>query len=332
MDDNHNYTIDFLRGIAALMVCFFHFAWANSDYLSSTKYLKNIAQFGYLGVEIFFVISGFIIPYSLYISNYNIRNIKVFFIKRCLRIEPPYLISVALVIVLGYLSTLSPMYRGTLFTVDLTTIFLHIGYLPRFFDHNWVSPVYWSLAIEFQYYILIAFTFLFLSGTNKLINQSVLIVGYILSYFIIDERLVFHYIPLFGLGISIFQYKFNFINKTQFVFTILLTLCLVVHNFDILVVYSSLFAFGCIYFIKLRKSKIYYYLGAVSYSLYLIHVPIGSRLLNVSENFIINDYLRTALIFISILICIVFSFVYYLYIEKPFLRLSKKFTYATRFN
>ncbi|WP_081599255.1 acyltransferase family protein [Prochlorothrix hollandica] len=62
--------INFLRGIAALSVAWFHFTNGNVDFLDPGL-LKFSGKYGYLGVEIFFVISGFIIPYSLWRSQFN---------------------------------------------------------------------------------------------------------------------------------------------------------------------------------------------------------------------------------------------------------------------
>src|SRR5207244_1915888 len=58
-----------LRGLAAFSVCWFHFTNGNPTFLSP-GILKSSGTLGGLGVEIFFVISGFIVPYSLYTSGY----------------------------------------------------------------------------------------------------------------------------------------------------------------------------------------------------------------------------------------------------------------------
>ena len=56
--------LDSLRGLAALAVCLFHFA-GRDDFLPGT-YLQAASRQGYLGVVAFFVISGFVIPWSLH--------------------------------------------------------------------------------------------------------------------------------------------------------------------------------------------------------------------------------------------------------------------------
>lgn len=83
-------TIDMLRGIATLSVCVFHFTNGNKDFLSQNSLFKIVGSVGWSGVEMFFIISGFIIPYSLYKINYRYKAYSVFLIKRIIRIHPPF--------------------------------------------------------------------------------------------------------------------------------------------------------------------------------------------------------------------------------------------------
>jgi peptidoglycan/LPS O-acetylase OafA/YrhL len=57
--------ISLLRVLAALGVAWFHFTNGNVSFLDA-GWLKNSGKYGWLGVEVFFVISGFVVPYSLF--------------------------------------------------------------------------------------------------------------------------------------------------------------------------------------------------------------------------------------------------------------------------
>jgi peptidoglycan/LPS O-acetylase OafA/YrhL len=100
VDKNHFAIIDSLRGIAALMVVVFH-ASIGLD----KSWLSGIASYGKYGVIIFFVISGFIIPYSLYKSEskQTFRGMSNFLLRRVLRLNPPYYV-VLFLTVLFYMS------------------------------------------------------------------------------------------------------------------------------------------------------------------------------------------------------------------------------------
>ena len=63
------HSLDNLRGIASFMVAFFHFSAGNRIFLDEDNILRVIGRFGWSGVEIFFIISGFVIPFALYILS-----------------------------------------------------------------------------------------------------------------------------------------------------------------------------------------------------------------------------------------------------------------------
>src|SRR5438876_135397 len=95
-----------LRGIAALAVTWYHLTGSPQV---TTGWLRQGGTFGFHGVEAFFVISGFVIPYSMYCGGYRPRlDFLRFFAKRLVRLEPPYLASIVFVLALSYLSALRP--------------------------------------------------------------------------------------------------------------------------------------------------------------------------------------------------------------------------------
>ncbi len=83
-------SLDLLRGLAAVAVCYFHFTHGNPDFLSKTNILYQSGRYGFLGVDVFFVISGFVIPYAMYRGMYRFKNFGTFLLKRVIRIEPPF--------------------------------------------------------------------------------------------------------------------------------------------------------------------------------------------------------------------------------------------------
>src|SRR5689334_14543570 len=88
-------TVDSLRGIASLAVCWFHLTNGNPSFLTGGP-LKSSGTYGWLGVEMFFVISGFVIPYSLHKAGYDLKSFGTFVAKRIIRLDPPYLVSIVI--------------------------------------------------------------------------------------------------------------------------------------------------------------------------------------------------------------------------------------------
>lgn len=322
-------SLDLLRGLAAVAVCYFHFTHGNPDFLSKENFLYVSGRFGFLGVEVFFVISGFVIPYAMYRGNYHLRDFGRFLTKRVVRIEPPYLVSIVMVLALNWLSTLSPAYRGEGFMINWPALGLHLGYLNAFFNYPWVNDVYWTLAIEFQYYLLIAMLFPLLLHREKLYSFGTLLTGAILSLFIHEHSLIFNYLLLFIVGILLFQFHVGYLTKKEFGLLLLLTLILLYVKFDKRYLVAALLPYFFITYFEFhdRVSK---FLGNISYSLYLVHIPIGGRIINLCENFIQDELIRSIFVFVALAVSIFAAWIFFLIIERPFMMISKRITYKKK--
>lgn len=86
-------SLDLLRGFAVIMVCFCHFGKPVSHGAIATELFSMLGNYGQYGVHIFFVISGFIIPFSLLKAKYELKDYFRFLYKRFLRLHPPYLVA-----------------------------------------------------------------------------------------------------------------------------------------------------------------------------------------------------------------------------------------------
>ena len=165
--DKHLPTLDALRGIAALMVCWFHFT--NAQFTARFGHFQASGKYGYLGVQIFFVISGFIIPFSLYRARYQLKSFFRFMLKRIARLDPPYLASIALVVLGFWLSSKLPGHAP--YHVPWARVAAHLGYVNAFVGMPWLQMSYWSLAIEFQYYIFVGLCFPLLALQAKIFQR-----------------------------------------------------------------------------------------------------------------------------------------------------------------
>lgn len=152
----YNPSIDGLRGIAVLLVVIFHI-W------------HEIFSFGYVGVDIFFVLSGFLITQIIYqkISR-NAFSLKEFYRNRIRRIFPSVLVTLLAVFGVGYLF---------MFNDELINLGKHIKSSALFYENfrligevgYWdkdasLKPLlhFWSLAIEEQFYIFWPFILIIL--------------------------------------------------------------------------------------------------------------------------------------------------------------------------
>ena len=138
--------------------------------------------YGYLGVHAFFVISGFIVPYAMDVRITDRPGQLDFIARRIVRLEPPYVMSVLLILCVPYFAGLTPWFDGDISAHDVYRAALHFFYLVPWTGEEWFSTVYWSLAIEFQYYFLILAAAPFLLYRKNLWPQR--------AFFLIVFRLV----------------------------------------------------------------------------------------------------------------------------------------------
>src|SRR5882757_7958733 len=95
---HHFLALDGLRGAAILSVLCFHF-FVDDGYSASGvgKFLLPLAKMGWMGVEVFFVLSGFLITGILLHARSATNYYRVFYARRALRIFPVYYLAVALI-------------------------------------------------------------------------------------------------------------------------------------------------------------------------------------------------------------------------------------------
>lgn len=96
---SHYVILDGLRGVAAIMVLFFHLLEAHA-----TSHFDQIINHGYLAVDFFFILSGFVIGYA-YDDRWKGMSLKAFFTRRLIRLQPMIVIGVLIGGVLFYFGT-----------------------------------------------------------------------------------------------------------------------------------------------------------------------------------------------------------------------------------
>ena len=316
--------VDALRGLAALAVCWYHFTTAAPTL--DEGIVKSSGTYGWLGVEVFFVISGFIIPYALHRSGYKLKNYPTFLIKRITRLDPPYIASIFVVIAVTYFFTFSPHYSGEKFAIDPVGLLLHVGYLNVIFHHPWLNPVYWTLAIEFQYYLLVGLIFSLISSKHRVVRLLTFALLGLTAVLIRREEYIFVFMFLFLMGMSVFQYRQKIVGRWEFVILVIAAAIGVYLTLGIPYMLAALIGVSGILFLRVRNT-ILNFLGMISYSLYLIHPPIARLGLGLGRRFAVNQPTRILLVMIALGLSIFAAYLLYLLVEKPSQRWSATFKY-----
>ncbi len=300
------------------MVCLFHL----TNNLNINDPVKHVTIFGYLGVQIFFVISGFVIPWSLYTEAYKPRNFFSYLSKRIIRIEPPYLISIVLVLLLNYISSKTAIYHGEPFHLNIGQFLSHIVYLPKSFGFEWIQPVYPTLQVEFQFYILLGLIFPLLRSEKKLIIYAITVIFIVISY--LTPVAIFGFIDLFLIGIIYFKYKIGHLNRYEFwsMEVVIIAFTLFNNQDKYVAVAEFISIIGIMYWES--ANKITQFLGKISYSLYLIHVPIGGKVVNLGNRYSHSISTSYLIILLAVMVSVASAWIFYKMVESPSIKLSKQ--------
>jgi peptidoglycan/LPS O-acetylase OafA/YrhL len=309
-------SVEFLRGVAAFSVAWFHFT--NGGGLLPDGWLKASGSYGGLGVQVFFVISGFIIPYSMYTAGFRFpADVLTFIWKRILRLEPPYLVAVFLAVALWYLSAIMPGFRGSEPNLDLSQLLLHVGYMNGIFERPWLNPVFWSLAIEFQFYLFTALVFPIFFNESAVVRFAGLTLFCAIGFVFPDPRFLFHFAGLFALGIITFWRFAGLIRAGTFALLVLAAAAMTMEMFGIPIAVAGFATALAIAFVKIPRVAAFTFLGAISYSLYLLHVPIGGRVVNFGTRFADSVPMQILVLLAAVACSLFAAYLMFRWIERP---------------
>lgn len=318
--------IDSLRAFAALSVCLFHFICTTVG-MEYPSMITSFFSYGQHGVLVFFVISGFIIPWSMYYRNYRLGSVLKFMAKRLVRLEPPYLASILLILVIAFVKTRFHIGTESAEELSAARIGLHFGYLINFFpEYKWLNNVYWTLAIEFQYYLVMSFLYLLFVHHSFWLRLPAYVLCFVMAYVVPDpSRSHFPaYAPLFLLGISVFQYKINRIGMLEC--GTVMAACFA-YNFAVVDAPTACFSLITALIILLfsgARIPVLDWLGKMSYSIYLIHPVIGAAIINILSHYAHSTALKLLVLLAGLIVTFASSYLMYRLIEKPSKKLSSK--------
>jgi peptidoglycan/LPS O-acetylase OafA/YrhL len=281
---NYCRQLDGLRCVAVLLVLMQHFL----------PQYGNRMHAGFIGVNLFFVLSGFLITAKLDQSRLSFRKtISAFYLQRFARIIPIYYLTI---IVLFFLDV-SPVREYALhsflffFNIDLVVHDIHLTPITHF----------WSLAVEMQFYLIWPFLILPLRKKNMLLMciLVLIVIGAFMQFYFGYIALMkpYRWVSLFplifamasgSLGYYIYKHSGRGFNQHSMLLSdfLVLGICTLIIYFQHWTMFILL-TIASVYFI-LRVSKnleqkdwLFFllgngpivYLGKISYGIYLFHLP-----------------------------------------------------------
>ena len=142
------YELDLLRFLAALAVVLFHYTFRGNaaDDMSTLSFpaLSGYSKYGYLGVELFFMISGFVIVLSA-----SGRTVFAFANSRAKRLFPAYWFGVTLT------SLCIVAFGDDRYSVTFVQYLQNLPMVGGFWGVTFIDGVYWTLIVELHFYFLV---------------------------------------------------------------------------------------------------------------------------------------------------------------------------------
>jgi len=323
--------IQMLRAVAALLVVFHHALPHYAAMGGKIALISSLSEWGFVGVDIFFVISGFIMAYTTFNKERTFDNAKTFFKHRLFRIYLgywPFFFVMLLILFVTNPQKISDLdVVGSFFLINVDMFQL-------------VLPVSWSLSYELYFYFLFLFTFIF--SIKQLYVLIPAFIGLILllvlySFFNSEFQQHFfysHFLLEFFAGVLLYMYKDHLIRSWM----LPISLLIVVVAYSYGITYETknglfrvlTFGTGALFIVlgalileqknSYRAGKQFEALGNASYTLYLSHLIIIQLFYLVGlRGFFSSEGVALPLIGLLIMISltVIFSLIYYQKIEKP---------------
>lgn len=332
------YTIDLIRFLAASMVVLYHFCFRgyNKDEFISLSYklLEPVVKYGYLGVDIFFIISGFVIYMSIQKSD-----IRDFIISRISRLYPAYWFCMLLTALVIY------FFGESIFSVNIYQVLVNLSMIQEGIGVPHVDGVYWSLFIELQFYLLTGI-FLMINKNRNMTFMMVLLISCSFIYYffpnifklnVVFKLLKFLTFPEWnGYFVSGMCFYLIYSKKQKlyhYLFLVLSTINTILFSIERSIIKSESFenefspviiiailTFSYLLFYMISTDRLIFLnssrflsLGVLTYPLYLIHQNIGYIMIN-----FLDDYLNKWLLLILIIMFfLIVAFIIHKFIEDP---------------
>lgn len=306
-----------------------------------------------LGVDIFFVLSGFIIAYSVRSGRHTLGYLGRFGLRRSIRLDPPLWLTIVLELLL---------IRVTLMLFPLTgaelpswgAVLANMTYSQRFLGLPDVSPVFWSLTYEVQFYIVLVGALVLLrgrssKGAGEVSGSNFSKVSFLLLFFYsLFIWIGIAPLPLrglfidrwfqFALGIAACSVLLGGVRFHLFVLLCALTLLLTVgaspgsyRSLTVITALSTALALAHVGRTKrmdrVLSGRTIQFLGRISYSLYLIHLTIGWRFVSLAKELLgpqLGIVTGTATFFGGVLISVLAAWTMYRVLEAPSIGLARR--------
>ena len=346
--------IDGLRGLAAIMVAIGHLADAAADRHPEIlgPGIAELASLGRHGVQIFFVLSGFVIAHSVTGGDYSFRYFGRFAARRFVRLDLPYWSVILLEVCLLWLSG-RVMVEYSRELPSIGQILSNAFYLQGFLGYQHILPVFWTLCYEVQFYLVLVLSLVLLEKlrnaevapeTVRKLSSAVLSISFLWSLSAFLGLLPTPHPALFldrwfqfALGVVVYLHYRGHCETAALIVAVLLCMLAPIslgapgYRIEAPLV-TAVTAIAIVCFLRrpswggLLVGQSLQFLGRISYTLYLLHVSVGWRATVLARELIGSNY-STGWAYVAfafgLSLSILAAWIANVIIEQPAIRLAR---------
>lgn len=287
--------LDAIRAISCLNLLLFHFTWVYAHKYGFTSPLVYMFPYGKYGVQLFFMLSGFVNVMTLV----GKRTTSDFLVARCIRIFPSYWFCILLNVLLF---SFIPFFGQD---ASIASTAANLSTMPKLFGYTNMEPVTWTLQVEMLFYTFLVLMTAFGGWKNTLRNLMIATVACLVgcasihwfnttwpeSKFgstlgVVEQLFILRNFPLFVMGMLLNEIQ-NKRGKLWHNAIGILFAAIVFHAVDLrghnpaaTTLLFGMLAFAAYGKIPLLRWKPLVYISSISYTLYLFHNNIGSCCIN----------------------------------------------------
>jgi peptidoglycan/LPS O-acetylase OafA/YrhL len=353
--------IDALRGLAALAVAAYHFYHSTgltSVYDASLpRFITAALARGFLGVQVFFVLSGFVIAFSQRETFVTLRYLGNFALRRSLRLDPPYWAAIFAVIALNWLAY-RLHFEGLEPMPSIPVVLANMIYIHDLIGVQKILSVSWTLCIEVQFYLILTVLVGLVQripGRRPLLGwptaaSLIVFVGMFAASLVDLARPRIHFsvfLPhwyMFSLGAVAWWTLDGRVHRAWFWACAAAVLALMFtvqfgraeplqfdhHELDrtatALCTAVSIAIVGSMGKLEtLWRSRAVQFFGRISYSLYLVHAVVGGKAIKLGARVLgASPAAAVVLFFFGLAVSVAAAYVFYRLIERPSVELTKR--------
>jgi peptidoglycan/LPS O-acetylase OafA/YrhL len=316
--------LDALRGLAAVAVVLYHFTslyGKNFGHLDAPLFELS---FGHYGVQLFFMISGFVI----FMTLDKTRGAMDFIVSRFSRLYPAYWTALAISSLFVYTIGLSSQ------RLPLSDLTANLTMIQSLLHFQHLDGSYWTLQVELLFYAQMLFWFM--SGQLQRIPWIIAawLTGVVLYHALptwgmhiswtLSQLLILEFIPFFSLGIVFYRLHQGRAGR-QWVNHVLIAACIGVIAgtqsaafLSVSLVFTGMFYLFIHGHLRWLQSAPFMFLGAISYSLYLLHQVIGFAFIwHLEQDWHVSS---TVAVVVTIMVSVGLASMNTYLVEKPAMR------------